>query len=474
VGQLPEGGREVTTVTRIGAQIKAARERRGWSQNRLATLLNEAANHATLDGQYVSRWERGVRTPDAFWLSHLADVLQLDLAQLEAAHAWATATPSAAGLSTPSKPQLSSDRRVVFLPPGQAEATDSVPQADVDALLTDCADESATLLAWADVSNVGDLTVEQVHAELLRISHSYLKTPTLPLFHRTRALRSRVVELLTNGRQKPSQSRDLYSAAGWASTLLAWISTDLNAPRSAEAHLRVAWVFADNADQNNLRAWIRACQHTAAFWQDDYERADEYAKDGLRYAGTGTAGLFLSSALALDLARHGDREGSRDYFRLAHELSEKESPTRDALGGPFTCPRSRAGGFWSETHLALREYRAALDHVDAAVSDFENTPTHHRNLGSERMVRCQQVKAYLAAGEIDGAGSALQPILATEPEHRMRPLLKRMVEISRLVREQEERSPAAAREMCDAIYSFQRQTREMLPSGQGGKGGNEQ
>jgi uncharacterized protein (DUF2225 family) len=134
----------------------------------------------------------------------------------------------------------------------------------MEAILMDAADESGKILAWAEAANVGDLTIEQIHAEIRWIAHSYLKVPTVPLFDRTRELRDRIVGLL-NGRQKPSYSRDLYSAAGWALTMLAWISTDLNVPDASEEHLRAAWVFAENADQNNLRSWIRAAQHTAAF-----------------------------------------------------------------------------------------------------------------------------------------------------------------------------------------------------------------
>lgn len=72
-------------MTRIGALINKARRDRGWSQNRLAAALVEASGHSTLDGQYVSRWERGIRTPDGFRLRYLAQVLPMNLAQLERA-----------------------------------------------------------------------------------------------------------------------------------------------------------------------------------------------------------------------------------------------------------------------------------------------------------------------------------------------------------------------------------------------------
>ncbi len=60
---------------------------------------------------------------------------------------------------------------------------------DTDVALVSAADESARFLAWAEASNTGDLTVEQMHADVRWIAHSYLKVPTLPLFARARAIR---------------------------------------------------------------------------------------------------------------------------------------------------------------------------------------------------------------------------------------------------------------------------------------------
>lgn len=296
----------------------------------------------------------------------------------------------------------------------------------------DVADQSANFLAWTEASNVGDLTVEQLHSEIHGISLSYLKTPTLPLFERTRGLRDRVFSLL-GGRQKPAHSRDLYSAAGWSLTVLAWMSTDLNHPNAAEEHLRTAWVCAENADQNSLRAWIRATQHTAAFWQNDFVRAGKYARDGLRYAGNGSAELFLASAWALDMARYGDREGAQRTLIHARNLAERLSGNKDEMAGPFTCSIGRAGGFWSDTQLMLGEAEDALFHANEAISIFEGTPSLLRNLGSERMVRCQQAKAHLMLGELDGAWESLVPILDTTPQYRVRPLVQRVGEISQMV-----------------------------------------
>lgn len=113
-------------MTSIGALIKAARERRCWSQNRLATALNDASGHATLDGQYISRWERGARTPDDFWLRHLTRVLSLDLRQLDRA----ACRPLAAAPQPVDAPTLAGLRRAVLAPRGRSDASGREPGGD--------------------------------------------------------------------------------------------------------------------------------------------------------------------------------------------------------------------------------------------------------------------------------------------------------------------------------------------------------
>lgn len=64
------------------------------------------------------------------------------------------------------------------------------------------------------------------------------------------------------------------------------------------------------------------------------------------------------------------------------------------------------------------------------------------------------MKAHLLAEEFDGASVALMPVLDTAPEHRVRPLLQRVGEISRMTANFERRDPMAVGEIRDAINEF--------------------
>ncbi|MFI5690502.1 hypothetical protein ACIA58_01570 [Kribbella sp. NPDC051586] len=357
-----------------------------------------------LDGHYIAKLERGaVRWPGAAYRSGLRHVLNVAF-----------------------------DNELGFFPPSGLSATepDLAPPSMIghDDDLIDAGDESITLLSFAEQSNVGELTVEQLQADIERITQSYLRTPTRQLFATSRAIRDRAFGLLA-GNQSPRQSRDLYSAAGWAITLLAWMSVDLGRPDIAESHTRTAWACAEAADHDVLRGWIRATQHTAAFWQDDFARAAEYAEDGLRYAA-GTARLFLASAASVDLARAGRTNKARELLEMAQTLTVRQAGSEP--GGIFVCTPERAGGLWTDTYLAFGEAHQTAEHADHSVALFEAAPYALRNVGSERMARLQQAKARLILGELDGALEAVEPVLDTQPEYRVRPLIQRLAEVAAL------------------------------------------
>jgi tetratricopeptide (TPR) repeat protein len=358
-----------------------------------------------LDGHYIAKLERGaVRWPGAAYRSGLRHVLG-----------------------------VAGDNDLGFFPPagvivGEQEPTPPASMADHDDDLVNAGDESIALLSFAEESNVGELTVEQLQADIERIAQSYLRTPIRPLFAKSRAIRDRAFMLLA-GNQSPRQTRDLYSAAGWAITLLAWMSVDLGRPDIAEGHTRTAWACAEAADHDVLRGWIRATQHTAAFWQEDFARAAAYAEDGLQYAA-GTSRLFLASAASVDLARAGQADKAREFLKMAETFAVRQEDSEP--GGVFLCTPERAEGLWADTHLALGDARRTAAHADHSVALFEAVPYALRNAGSERMARLQQAKARLLLGQLDGALEAVDPILELHPEYRVRPLIHRLAEVAAL------------------------------------------
>jgi hypothetical protein len=226
---------------------------------------------------------------------------------------------------------------------------------------------------------------------------------------------------------------------------------------AANTHAHAAWVCADNADHHGLRVWIRATQHTAAFWEHHFLDAARYAEDELRYATTGSAEAFLASAHALDMAKAGQADNARAALARARDATESVEQACDELAGPFTCSVDRAGGFWSDVYLALGQPADALAEANRAVVAFERAPAERHNPGSERMARIQQVRAHLSLDQFDGAVEALTPVLDTAAEHRVRPLLQRLAEVGTQAMTCEQPDEPALCALREAITDFRRQ-----------------
>lgn len=155
-----------------------------------AWLWRTTGERYGLDAHYIAKLERGVvRRPREAYRAALRHVLN-------------AATDAELGFV------VTSATAVAVPEPATRDRRPYASSIDVEAALMDSADESAMWLSFAEASNAGDLTVEQLHADVWRIAGAYLKAPTLPLFTRTRALRDRAFTLL-QGRQRPAQTRDL-------------------------------------------------------------------------------------------------------------------------------------------------------------------------------------------------------------------------------------------------------------------------
>ncbi len=197
--------------------------------------------------------------------------------------------------------------------------------------------ESAHFGQFAEQSNVGPHTLEQFRADLARIVTIYPNRPVYPTFVELRALRNRAFELL-EGRQHPEQGRELYLIAGALCGVLANASFDLGWLQAAETQARTAFLCAELAGNNALRAWVRGTQSLIAYWDDRPRSAVELAADGWRYVPeTGTARVRLA---AIEARAHGqlrDHRAAEDALARAEQARvevQGADPSRSSRAAP--------------------------------------------------------------------------------------------------------------------------------------------
>jgi len=318
--------------------------------------------------------------------------------------------------------------------------------------------ESARFGQFAEQSNVGPHTLEQFRADLVRIAMTYPNRPVYPLFVELRALRNRAFELL-EGRQYPTQSRELYLMAGALCGVLANASFDLGWLAAAETQARTAFLCAELAGSNGLRAWVRGTQSLVAYWDERPRAAVELAADGWRYVPeTGTARVRLASIEARAHARLRDQSATENVLARAQQARD-EVRAPDDPGGVFAFPLAKQSYCAATARLWLGgqgSYADAERDAAHAIELYEADPPEQRRLGEICLARLDLAAARLGRDDLDGAGEQLQDVLAIAAQRRIESVARRLNQVGRALQRPRYQTSALAVDLYDQIRDFSR------------------
>ena len=430
----PAAALVVEIRVRFGVRAREAwRHARGWSLQQAADRVNELGNTrpgeaVAADASLLGKWEKwpgpSGRRPSLAVLQLLADVYGCrleELLDLEDRRAYPAA-----------------DLRLLHgedTPPPAAPSTAPVTAAAAleggGELVGAVASESAAWAQWAEASNVGDLAMEQVMADIKALARDYLSDDPLAVFKRARRHRDRVFALL-EGHQHPRQAAELYAAAGYLCTLLAWMSSDLGKLDDADTQGRAAWLCAELAGHDDLRAWVLSTRSKVAMWDGRMRDAIAHAQRGATYRTTGTVGVLLACQEADAWSQLGAARQARDALNLA-AAARQNVQVPDSVGGLLSCPGARHLNYSSAVHLRLGDAATALQEVEHALA----SPSH--SYGTTAQMHIAQATAHLNLGALDGARAALRPVFALPADQRLAPLTSRLREVAAALA----RSPAA-------------------------------
>ncbi|MEU3188831.1 XRE family transcriptional regulator [Streptomyces sp. NPDC006923] len=307
------------------------------------------------------------------------------------------------------------------------------PQPEPDSVLAAAA-ESAAWAQWAETTNVGDITLEQLSADVQTLAHEYLAGDAVQVFQRTRLLRDRVFALL-EGHQPPRQATELYVSAGYLCGLLAWMSSDLGNLRAADTHGRTAWLCAENAGHDDLRAWVCSTRSKIALWEGRLRDAVNHARRGAHVNARGSVGALLACQEADAWSMLG--AATEAEAALTRALQARDSTGPDEIGGLFSCPDARQENYAAAVHLRIGKPAKALREAESALTLLATQPV--RPYGTEAQIRISQAAALYSGGQPEGVMEALGPVLAMPGERRMGPVTQRMRELGAAMT----RSPAA-------------------------------
>jgi hypothetical protein len=286
---------------------------------------------------------------------------------------------------------------------------------DPDQEITMAAEESARFAEFAEQTNIGPHTLEQFTADIKRIVTVYPNRPVYPLFVELRSLRDRAFQKL-EGRQFPDQSRDLYLVAGVVGGMLANASFDLGRFDAAETQARTAFLCAELAGSNWLRAWIRGTQALIAYWEERPMAAVRLAEDGRRY--TPESGTALVRLVSIQARAHGmlrDAKGVDAALGTA-EAARGAVEADDDPGGMMAFPIAKQHMYASTARLwlgAADAARQAEGDASKAVRSYKADEREHRRLGELSLARLDVAAALLATNQVDGLLPEVRAVLRT-------------------------------------------------------------
>lgn len=435
----------------FGWLIHDALLRLGLGQEKFADRVNKAAKdlgneRTSYNRQNVWHWLHGVvPRPEAnAWIATAAGLSVEEVS--EAARAQREARRSA-------RYQIVAQRAVTDQLRQSETNTVRVKAATGDAASTspwEAAEQSALFAEWAESSNVGSATVDQFGEEIQAIVHDYNHQAPALVFERTHRLRQRLITLL-QGHQYPGQARDLYLFAGQLSAILAWISGDLGDLTHAERHGTAAWVCAELADHDGLRACTLATRSKTAFWRGRYAQAVDLARLGLRWSPPTTISVLLACREASAWAQLGATGAADSALRHAKERLDQVSRPDD-MAGVFACGPGRHANYAAVVELRLGNSVNALRYAQLARDCFVHGEGTH--FGTEAQVQITTAAAFLACGDLDTSITTLNQLLKIAPEQRLDTLVRRLAPISSMLVDERAAGARQASDIKEMVHEF--------------------
>ncbi|MFG2226044.1 helix-turn-helix transcriptional regulator [Streptomyces sp. NPDC048644] len=397
----------------IGPLLVRLREPRGWTQQDVADKCNDLEGSAAKTGKEIGRYEREKRLPTPYTRTCLAAVFGVDRSLLDRATAVSKQRRHSA---VDAKPGMS----------GSAHGPSETVESAAASLAADAASSSA-FIRFIAATNTDITAVEGLHADVARLARHYVSHPLSELHAEIRDLRETAFGLL-KGRQRPSQTVELYVIAGRLCGISAHVCLDAGDYDSAAAQARAAWACADVAQHNGMRAWVRAADSLIAFWAGDTLRAAQLARAGQQFVAFGSIGARLASLEARALAAGRDQRGAVRALARAERLREKMNG-EDEVPGIFSFPVAKQAAYAGTTHLALGgeiHVQQAIMSAETAVRLYRGAENDDRSVGDLFAAHVDLARGHMMAGDVDGTEAMLGYVLNARPETRSASIARRL------------------------------------------------
>ena len=449
----------------LGARLAASRQAAGQNQAALARLAGYS--RSTIANVETGRQH----VPPEFW-TKVDEALQTGGALADAndeIEAAVRREHQAAGHQAgPSLPALTSNHRAGAAEP-LAGSIAGGPGHEDDCLdvIARAASDAREHAEKAAVTEIGPATVEQLTADVVRLSRAYVSAPPLPLFAAMHQAFGRIQATLEQ-KVYPAQARDLNFLAGALCGLMANASLDLGREEAADDLGRAAWTYGRIINHGPLMGWARGTQALAAIWDHRYLDAVRHAEDGLADVPSGMGTVRLHAIRARALAAYGDHAQARAAITAAGDARTAggQDDLHAGVAGEFAFGDAKLSYYDALTLIDSEEPARAARAAETAIRLYQAVPARTRSYGCATLARVQLARAQLMARKPEQAAETLGGVLALDPRLRIGSLGDQLATCRQLLSIPAYRTSGTARQLDRQLAAFSTATAaQALPSG---------
>jgi transcriptional regulator with XRE-family HTH domain len=440
----------------LGAWLRQQREARGWARREMARRLIQAGHDAGdtaipgIDSMctYIRRWEQDHGLTERYKL-YYCTALAIPVSQFgqtPAGH-----SPDVHHFADPQSPT------VAYRGTYRSEPDRLTVEREV--LMT--AHESSDHAEQAAQPGLGDITLEQLRADVMRLARLSDMGEPLAVFLDARRVRDRIYRLLDR-RTWPREQTNLYFLLGCLHGLMGVAAIRLSYPDSAEELHRAGWAYANAIDHRPLMAWLRCKLSSAAYVRGRFEESRDQARTGLEYLTAGPVAANLYNLHARAAGRLGDADAARQAVHDAHDAFERDH--HDELleiGGEFVNSKATHYYIAGDALIAIAGAETeAAGELESAIGSYDQGPGEREQhwFAGKPLAGIDLAVTRLRTGALDAAAAALEPAF-------MLPAVQRISEVTiRLAAVRDElaapvfRGSGQARALGEQIEEFGRET----------------
>ncbi len=443
-----------------GTWLRQQRQARGLNVPEMRRRLREAARAAgdTLPsndclGVMIHRWENDHSGVSERYRLHFCRALQIPIEEFGGA---VTRTSMAPPPALPTSVQPGPHG-----PDGRDFPAPSASRPSIEQEIRMIAHESNDHAQHAERRDVGDATLEQLRAEVIRLSNEYMTGEPLSLFFEMRRVRDQMYAVV-DSKLWPHDQAYMYFLLGCINSLMADAAEGLGNPAAAEELARAGLAYALAIDHRPLAAHLRMIMAVVALWTNQPLRCIEMARNGLEYWSQGPNAAQLHLMHARGAARLGDAATAAGAIEQAYRLREVEyADGLLEMGGDFGFSIASHHYFaGSATAEIVGAESAAITELERAIELYAAGPEpgEQHSQHCKMIARVDLASMWLRAGDLDAAVTAAGPALAVAPSHRIANLAKRFGRVRTELASSRYHGSARARQLDEQIEQFCRET----------------